>query len=68
MAGRMYNKVMSLSDVHAWFVHTLRDAGDSNVQNATDVTRYFGFLREDFAPKPAYCVFVTRSSNTYTGC
>lgn len=64
-SSRLYNRLMSMHGVKAMFFYTARDlsTGDSD-----SVLRHYGFTRENFTPKSAYCVFVRRAGGRYSGC
>ena len=73
-----YNKLLTMADVQAAFVHTLRDRGACQLSFAPyctpepdggprdllgplpqmgDLDNGYGWLREDWSPKPVFCLF-----------
>ena len=65
---RAYNRLVTMPDVAAVFFHTLRDAPAPNYQDPDNEQYGFGFLREDWSPKPAYCHFAAQAGNQPAGC
>jgi exo-beta-1,3-glucanase (GH17 family) len=64
---RLYNRLMTMSDVRAAIAYTLRDR-PSPTMESSNPEYGFGVVRSDLSPKPAICHFVRRSLNTYSGC
>ena len=66
---RLYSKMMTMGDVHAVLFHSLRNAPTRAwVGQWTEPGYNYGFLREDFSPKPVFCAFAARAGTTYSGC
>ncbi|MEX2195975.1 MAG: hypothetical protein WD844_11880 [Thermoleophilaceae bacterium] len=69
-ARRAYNRLVTMPDVGAVLFHTLRDSPTpERPYNEPGHYQYgFGFLREDWSPKPVYCGFAARAGNAPAGC
>ncbi len=66
---RLYNRVTQMPDVEAIVFHTLRNAPVSSMNGAITTPDYhFGFMRENWTPKPVFCNFVAKAGKTYDGC
>jgi hypothetical protein len=52
-----YNKLLSMPDVDAAIVHTLRDAPVPQHSSPADPDYGYGWVRQDGTPKPVYCDF-----------
>jgi hypothetical protein len=63
---RLYNRIVTMSDVQAVMFHTLRDAPQG--QTIADPEHWFGFFYDDWTPKPRGCTFVARHGGTWPGC
>ena len=70
MNVRIYNRLMTMRDVHAVLFNTLRDARDPQLVGKRGLPDYhYGFLREDFRPKPVFCAFAAKArSRPIPGC
>jgi hypothetical protein len=66
---RLYNRMATMSDVKAVIFHTLRNGPVPGLRGKTSTPDYhFGFLREDWSPKPVFCAFVAKAGKTFAGC
>lgn len=67
---RLYNRFATMPDIEAIFVHTLRDS--PLPRYPWSYSRHgeygFGFLRENWTPKPVYCQFARQAGNAPAGC
>jgi hypothetical protein len=65
---RLYNKLTSMDDVHAVMFHTLRNPVEKYAGRYSDPGMHYGFVREDWTPKPVWCDFVGRAGHSWPGC
>lgn len=67
---RLYNRLASMPDVEAVIFHTLRDAPlPAYPYNHRYHREYgYGFLRENWTPKPVYCGFAARAGRSVLAC
>jgi len=66
---RLYNKLETMGDIHAVLFHSLRNAPTRAWVGRWQEPGYnYGFLREDFSPKPVFCAFAARAGSAYPGC
>ncbi len=70
---RIYNKLMTMSDVEVAIFHSLRNRPTPNMPTGPEAggsnPQYnFGFLREDMTPKPVYCAFALKAEEGAAGC
>jgi hypothetical protein len=69
MNVRLYNRLLTMKDVHAVIFNTLRDARDPQLVGRRGIPNYhYGFLREGFRPKPVYCAFIEKARHRLRGC
>lgn len=67
---RIYNRLITMPEVEAVLFHTLRDSPSSEYPYSDESHREygFGFLHEDWTPKPVYCHFTVRAGAPAPGC
>lgn len=61
LTGRQYDRLVTMPDVEAAIVHTLRDQPVKKLNNPNDPEWGYGWLRTDGSPKPVYCAFAARA-------
>jgi hypothetical protein len=57
LTGQEYNKLLTMPDVEAAIVNTLRDAPRPGATSPRDPDYAYGWLRKDGSMKPVYCQF-----------
>lgn len=61
LTSQQYNKLLTMPDVEAAFVHTVRDAPLPNYASNDDINYGYGWLHQDGTPKPVYSDFTSRA-------
>ena len=61
LTGRQYDRLVTMPDVQAAIVHTLRDQPIQRLADPGDPEWGYGWLRTDGSPKPVYCAFAARA-------
>lgn len=64
----VYDRLVAAGDVEMVVVHTLRDAPGVEYSDRRHAEYGYGLLRENWAPKPAYCHFVRQAGKRHPGC
>lgn len=59
---RLYDTLMAMPDVRAVLFHLVRDPAEDYAGRPLDPGLHYGFLRADWQPKRAWCVFVRRAT------
>lgn len=65
---RLYNRYVTMPDVEAVVVHTLRDAATKHYTSQEHPEYGYGVMRTDLSPKPVYCHFALMAGSAAAGC
>lgn len=60
-SGWLYNRLVTMPDVAGVLFHTLRDAPVAAFRDSGHAEYGYGFLYEDWSPKPVHCRFTARA-------
>jgi hypothetical protein len=65
----LLNRLATMGDVAAIAFHTLRDAPNEYMAEQPDNPGYhYGFLRDDYSPKPVFCEFARKAGTSVPAC
>jgi hypothetical protein len=65
---RLYNRMITMSDVAVVLFHTVRDDPMASSSDPSSTEYHFGFFNKDWTPKPRACEFVSEHGGSWAGC